>query len=115
MAPVCTMPRLDDASFEAAIASAPTPVLVYSIGGSCPDCGRVEHPIPDALRWGADQVRCYCIDGSANPVTAGRYGITQLPTLLLFRAGKVVRRFVGCPIFGDLDLILRMELGTPRR
>ena len=114
MAPVCRMSRLDDASFEESVRSATVPVLAHFVNGRCRDCGQIEHPLMDILHWAADRVQCYCVDATTDPESAARYAITCFPTVLLFRAGRVVRRFVGCPVCGELDMALRMELGPIR-
>lgn len=114
MASACKVPRLDDASFEDAIRSASVPVLVHFVNGYCRDCGQFNHPLADILPWAADRLQCYCIDAGDGTVTAARYAITRFPTILLFRAGKVVRRFVGCPLWGELEIGLRVELGSAR-
>ncbi len=112
MTPVCDMPRLDDTSFEEAVRPASVPVLVQFVNGCCKDCGRADHPLADILPWAANRIRCYCVDADAGAAMAARYSVTRFPTVLLFRAGRVVRRFVGCPICGELEISLRTELGA---
>jgi thioredoxin 1 len=115
MAPACNVPHLDDTDFEQAIQTAAAPVLVHFAAGYCTDCGHVEHPLADVARWGADRLRCFCVDAGRCRQAASRYAVTQLPTVLLFRAGKVVRRFVGCPLFCEMEQILRVEISALAR
>ena len=63
-----------------------------------PWCGpcRVLGPIVDQLaRDFAGQVKVMKLDIDQNPETAERYNVRSIPTLLFFRAGKLVESVVG--------------------
>jgi len=51
--------------------------------------------ITDASFDRAGQLRVAKVDVDENPATAARFGIQSIPTLLLFRHGKPVKRVVG--------------------
>ena len=55
-------------------------------------------PIIDdlALRW-AGKVAFGKLNTDENPVTAGRYGIMSIPTLLIFKDGELADQVVGLP------------------
>ena len=85
-----------DADFAAFLASAGgLPVLVDCWAAWCGPC-RMLAPTVDALA--AESGGRYVVaklDTDANPATAARFRIDALPTLLIFRNGKVVDRLVG--------------------
>jgi thioredoxin 1 len=41
------------------------------------------------------KARVYKLNVDENPSTAGQYGITGIPTVILFNNGKAVQQFVG--------------------
>jgi len=48
------------------------------------------------------------LDVDANPNTAGQFGIRSIPTLLVFKNGKVSGQLVGNVPKGAIDDLLRM-------
>lgn len=86
---------LDEASFDQTINNAQTPVLVDFWAEWCPPC-RILGPIVDEV---ADEVGGRAIvakvDVDTNKALAQRYGIQSIPTVLVFRNGEIVDRFVG--------------------
>jgi len=43
----------------------------------------------------AGRAKVYKLNVDENPVTASRYGITGIPTVILFRNGRTEKQFVG--------------------
>jgi thioredoxin 1 len=41
------------------------------------------------------RAKVYKLNVDENPLTAGEYGITGIPTVMVFRNGKVDKEFVG--------------------
>jgi thioredoxin 1 len=104
----CSVPRLDEASFERQVLPAAGPVLVHLAAQACGACPSARRLCAEAARRGLG-ARCYCLDATRAPDLCRRYSVTHLPTILLFRGGKVVRRLVGDPLPDDLEMILRVE------
>jgi thioredoxin 1 len=83
------------ANFEQEVLKSGEPVLVDFWAQWCPPC-RMIAPVLDALAVeykGRVKVAKLDVDGS--PDVAGRYGVQAIPTLLLFRDGKVVEQRIG--------------------
>ena len=89
--------HFDGPTFEADVLQAGLPVLVDFWAEWCPPCqmlGPVVEKLADEL---AGQVVVGKLDTDANQEIAIRYGIMGIPTLGLFRGGKLVDRMVGYP------------------
>lgn len=54
-----------------------------------------------AARGGA--VKVVKMDIDANPMTPGKFGITSIPTLVMFKNGQLVQHHVGSLIKAALD------------
>lgn len=84
---------LTDANFQQTISKGV--VLVDFWATWCPPC-RVQGPIVEELaKEIGDKVTISKLDVDYNKNTAGKYGIANIPTLIIFKDGKEVKRFVG--------------------
>jgi thioredoxin len=85
-----------DATFESALAQAgDAPVLVDAWAPWCAPC-RMIAPVLDQLA--AESGGRYIIaklNVDENPRTASQFGIQSIPTMLIFKNGKLVDRLVG--------------------
>lgn len=84
-----------DATFERSILKAEQPALVDFWAAWCGPC-RMIAPHVDALaREMGGRAIVAKLNVDENPVTAGRYGVRSIPTLLIFKNGQAVDRIVG--------------------
>jgi thioredoxin 1 len=100
-------------NFEREVLQADSPVLVDFWAEWCPPC-RVLAPTVDAMAeqfHGRVKVAKLDVDGS--PDVAGRYGVQSIPTLLVFRGGKVVEQRVGALPKAELVRMLDAHAGVP--
>lgn len=97
--------NITDAEFEQAVGDGVSIVDFWAPW--CYPC-RVQGPILDkvAAKVG-DNTRICKINVDENQETAGKYGVTGIPTLLLFKDGKVVKQFVG--VQGEDLLVSTLE------
>jgi len=87
--------ELSDSDFNAEVLQATEPVLVDFWAPWCGPC-RMIAPVVEELaseNQGVAKVAKVNIDDS--PSTAATYGVSSIPTLMLFKGGEVVDRFVG--------------------
>ena len=86
-----------DKSFAEDVLKADVPVLVDFWAPWCGPC-RMAGPIIEKVaekvhRMGKAKVVKLNVD--ENPVTPGQYGISGIPTILIFRKGSVAKQLVG--------------------
>ena len=87
--------ELDDNTFATTLQTAPTPVLVDFFATWCQPCKALA-PTIDAVSVEYDgKLRVYKVDIDKAPDTMASYGISGVPTCILFKQGKEVDRFTG--------------------
>lgn len=86
---------VDDATFDAEVLAADTPVLVEFGAAWCPPCRMLAPVLEEVAGERSTELRILSVDVDANPVVQGRYGVMSVPTLLVFIDGKPVRQMVG--------------------
>jgi len=84
-----------DANFEAEVLKSDQTVLVDFFAEWCGPC-KMQGPIVDELASEiGDRVKIGKMDVDANPVTAEKYGIMSIPTLIIFKKGEIADQMLG--------------------
>jgi thioredoxin 1 len=86
-----------DESFQTDVvaASASGPVLVDFWAEWCGPCKMIGPSLNELAGEFAGQLTVVKVDIDANPVTPGNFGVRGIPTLLIFKDGKVAAQKVG--------------------
>jgi thioredoxin len=84
-----------DANFETEVVASQIPVLVDFWAPWCGPC-RILDPVVEEIAGAYDgKLKVGKMNTDDNRETAAKYGIMSIPTLLLFKNGKVEERIVG--------------------
>jgi len=91
-----------DSNFAAEVEKSDIPVLIDFWAVWCGPC-RMIAPIVEELAGEYDgKAKIGKVDVDNNPGIAGKFGIRSIPTLLIFKGGKVVDQIVGAVPKGSI-------------
>jgi len=94
--------KVTDESFERDVLQAVKPVLVDFWAEWCGPCKQIAPALDQIAEELADQVTIAKLNVDENPGVAGTYGIRSIPTLMLFKDGKMASTKVGAAPKGEL-------------
>jgi thioredoxin 1 len=85
----------NDQNFGEEVLKSPVPVLVDFTATWCGPCKALA-PIVDQLAEELDgKVKVGKVDIDDSPVTAGKYGVRGVPTIMVFKSGERTAQYVG--------------------
>jgi thioredoxin 1 len=87
--------QVTDQNFESTVGASEQLVLLDFWAAWCAPC-KMLRPVIDELAGEYDgRVTVAELDVDANPLTASKFGVLSIPSLIVFRAGKPAERIVG--------------------
>src|SRR6187200_2236152 len=87
--------HVSDATFETDVLQSDTPVLVDYWAEWCGPCKMIAPVLEDMAKSYAGRLTVAKLDIDQNPTVTSKYGIRGIPTLILFKEGKVQAQKVG--------------------
>lgn len=94
----------------------PVIILVFGMEG-CPACDAFVGPVFRKVAAKHPDIPAYAVDCNKQTEAADRFGITQTPTTLVIKKGRVTEKFEGGGNAADVERLFRMVSGrgTPGR
>lgn len=106
MAGANTLEFTDD-NFEAEVLQADKPVLVDFWAEWCMPCRALGPTIDEIATEYVDKAKVGKLNTENSPSIGARYGVQAIPTILVFKGGQVVQKFVG--VTGKKDLAAAID------
>ena len=99
--------NFSDASWEQEVLNSDVPVLVDFWAEWCGPCRMMAPTVDSVAQEYKGRVKVGKLNVDENNSTAMRYNIRGIPTLLLFKGGKIVEQKVGA--VGKSDVVKMLE------
>jgi len=95
--------KVTDATFEADVLKSSVPVVVDFWAEWCGPCRMIGPALEEISGELGDKVRIVKLNIDENPAVAAQLGIRSIPTLMVFKDGKLASQKVGAAPEGDLS------------
>lgn len=102
--------EIGDETFDREIVSSHLPTLVDFYGQTCGPCKAIEPLLENLATTYRGRLRVAKVNVNASPEAATRFMVKSLPTLLLFRGGKVLDQFISQPSLPALNKFVQRVL-----
>ena len=87
--------HVNDKNFAEEVLNAELPVLVDFWATWCGPCRSIGPIVDDLAKEFTGKVKVTKLNVDENPATPSQYGVRGIPTLILFKGGKVFDQIVG--------------------
>lgn len=94
--------KVSDSTFESEVLKATSPVVVDFWAEWCGPCRQIAPALEEIAGSLGGKVKIVKLNVDENPQTAGKFGVRSIPTLMIFKDGKLAAQKVGAASKGDL-------------
>jgi thioredoxin 1 len=104
---------LTDDTFDTEVQKVREPVLVDFWADWCVPCKRLAPTLEELSLEMAGRIRIAKVNVEDNGDLANRFGIRSIPTMVVFKAGRIVDQIVGNQPKDSIRRILEKHLSSP--
>ncbi len=94
--------EVNESNFENEVLESTVPVLVDFFSEHCGPCRMLKPALDLLAKEVGDKAKIVALDVAVNPSLVNELNIHAVPTLLVFRDGKEVKRMVGLGSLSEL-------------
>ncbi len=87
--------EVSDTTFESEVLKSNVPVLVDFWATWCGPCKMIAPVVEEIANEYAGKVKVVKLDVDSNPETSMKFSIRSIPTIMIFKGGKVVEQLIG--------------------
>ena len=102
--------NITDMAFNEKVLESELPSLVDFWATWCGPCRRLAPIVEEIEKEFEGKINVFKLDVDENPKISTNYGVRSIPTLLLFKDGKVVKQFVGITSKEDIIEAINSQL-----
>ena len=110
MANESSLVHVDDKSFASEVLNADLPVLVDFWATWCGPCRSISSIVEELAKEFTGKIKVTKLNVDECPATPSQYGVRGIPTLILFKGGKILDQIVGAVPKARLKAMLEKAL-----
>ncbi len=110
MADESSLVQVNDKNFASEVLNADLPVLVEFWATWCGPCRSISPIVEGLAKEFSGRVKVTKLNVEESPATPGQYGVRGIPTLILFKGGKILDQIIGAVPKARLKALIEKAL-----